>query len=258
MEPQGDWAHRLINRRTAIGLVGAGLTAVVAACGGSSTGNTATTAAVRNDTSGTTPQESPGPFPSDGTNENGAGAAADILHDPRVFRSDIRADLDGTNVQDGEPLSLEITVVDEAGTPLNGAAVYVWHCNKDGAFSGYRIPLSARDYSRNSFLRGAQTTDKDGAARFTTIIPGRFPGRAFHINVEVWEDKSLAKKVLTTQAASNDDAISQIYYEIGYSDPPAGRVLNAQDPDFSDGIDHQMITWSVAEDKVTAYFNVIV
>ena len=243
MEPHGAWSHRLINRRAAIGLVGAGLTAVVAACGGSSTGSTATTAAGGNDTSPTTPQESAGPFPSDGSNDNGAGATADILHDPRVFRSDIRADLDGRNVQDGEPLSLEITVVDAAGKPLNGAALYVWHCNKDGAFSGYRIPLSARDYSRNSFLRGVQTTDKDGVARFSTIVPGRHPGRAFHINVEVWADKTLAKRIITTQAASNDDAIAQIYYVAGYSDPPAGRVLNAQDPDFSDGMDRQMITW---------------
>lgn len=258
MEPNAAWTRRIVNRRTAIGLVGAGLTAVVAACGGASTGTTVPPATGGNDGSAGTPQESAGPYPSDGSNDNGAGARADILHDPRVFRRDIRADLDGSNRQDGEPLSLEIAVVDAAGKPLTGAAVYVWHCNKDGAFSGYRIPLSARDYSRNSFLRGVQTTDKEGVARFDTIVPGRYPGRALHVNVAVWEDRTLTRKIITTQAASNDDITRQIYYDIGYSDPPAGRVPNDRDPDFSDGMDHQMLTWSTSGDTITAFFNVVV
>src|SRR5438046_1447116 len=46
-----------------------------------------------------TPAETGGPFPADGSNDNGSGSVANVLADPRSVRSDIRSDLDGSNTQ---------------------------------------------------------------------------------------------------------------------------------------------------------------
>ncbi len=62
-----------------------------------------------------------------------------------------------------------------------------------------------------TYLRGAQTTDANGIARFTTIFPGWYTGRTVHIHLKVHIDK---KTVLTTQLyfddALNDDVFSTV------------------------------------------------
>ena len=261
MDSPADWTRQLVNRRGALGLLGAAGAAVLAACGAKNSngsGSTDSTSAPVDTTAvDTTPAETGGPFPSDGTNTNGSGGKADILHDARAFRRDIRSDLDGRNKQDGTDLDLQVTVVDTAGKAREGVAVYVWHCNADGAYSGYSAAMSNVDHGKNSFLRGVQVTDKDGNAKFTTIVPGRYSGRAFHIHFEVWDSKKLGSLMLTSQMASNDDAIEQIYTEIGYGKALAAVTHNAQDNVFSDGMDRQMITWAKVDGKYAAYFNAV-
>jgi hypothetical protein len=41
------------------------------------------------------------------------------------------------------------------GTPLAGAAVYVWHCDRDGRYSLYDPAIASENY-----LRGVQESDK--------------------------------------------------------------------------------------------------
>lgn len=174
-----------------------------------------------------TPGETSGPFPADGSN------GADVLHDSRALRTDIRTDLDGSNAQEGTPLDLTLTVIDGAtGQPLTGGAVYVWHCNKDGQYSAY---------PDGSYLRGAQPTDANGEARFTTVLPGRYQGRAFHIHFRVFADTTFATELLTSQMAMDDAEIDALYAEAGYDRALAADTDNAQDNVFADGVDHQLM-----------------
>ena len=52
------------------------------------------------------PEETNGPFPADGSNDNGAGELANVLADARIVRSDITANLDGSDQQPGIPMAL--------------------------------------------------------------------------------------------------------------------------------------------------------
>jgi protocatechuate 3,4-dioxygenase beta subunit len=82
----------------------------------------------------------------------------------------------------GVPLLLRITVVDSSTCkPLKGAAVDVWQADAVGHYSDE----SREGTSGQTWLRGLQLTDANGLARFTTIYPGFYSGRAPHIHVKV-------------------------------------------------------------------------
>ena len=152
---------RLMSRRRAVGLLAGGIgTAVLAACGSSGDDSADGTAA-----GGTTeiPEETAGPFPGDGSN------GPNILAQSGVIRSDItRSFGDASGVAKGVPATIEMTLLDVAagGSPLAGAAVYVWHCDIDGQYSMYGQGVAGENY-----LRGVQESDKDGKVAFTTHLP---------------------------------------------------------------------------------------
>lgn len=113
--------------------------------------------------------------------------------------------------QEGLPLSLDIGVIDvETCQPVRGALVDIWHANATGFYAGHPTPAEGFEnekpqvggtraglltaYPRTLFdeqwLRGAWPTDNHGVARFSTIFPGYYTGRATHIHAEVhmeWE-----------------------------------------------------------------------
>ena len=64
---------------------------------------------------------------------------------------------------------------------MQGAAVYLWHCNRDGQYSLYSQGVEDENY-----LRGVQATDAAGTATFTTIFPAAYDGRWPHIHFEVY------------------------------------------------------------------------
>ncbi len=136
--------------------------------------------------------------------------------DVRLNRSDIRADTDGS-VKPGAPLALAFLVsrVGETScTLLPGAMVDIWHCDADGVYSG----VNDRNFGSTAgqtFLRGYQVTDANGAAAFTTIYPGWYSGRAVHIHF----------KIRAELGGRNYEFTSQLYFDDALSD----RVL-AQEP----------------------------
>jgi protocatechuate 3,4-dioxygenase beta subunit len=160
------------------------------------------------------------------------------------MRADIRSDLDGTNTQEGVPLTLTMRVVKVGGAPLVGGVVYVWHCSKAGEYSEYNSPMLGGDFTARSFLRGAQTTDANGSVTFTSILPGRYQGRAFHIHYEVYTDTGYGTRVLTSQLAVDDALIDALYAQAGYSKALGNETTNAQDNVFSDGVDHELLAMS--------------
>ncbi|HEY2514953.1 MAG TPA: hypothetical protein VGI39_29010 [Polyangiaceae bacterium] len=103
--------------------------------------------------------------------------------DPRFNRSNIVANLDGSNTQTGIPLTLTITVVDseKSCAPYVGAQVDIWHCNSSGVYSDE----ASESTSAEQWLRGYQITDASGQVTFVTMIPGWYQGRTTHIHLRV-------------------------------------------------------------------------
>ncbi|MFH8896761.1 intradiol ring-cleavage dioxygenase [Streptomyces coeruleorubidus] len=162
------------------------------------------------------PEETAGPFPGDGSN------GVNVLKESGVVRSDIRKSFGDSagGTAEGVPLTITLTVVDAAsgcGTPKRGAAVYVWHCDRDGAYSLYSDGVTEENY-----LRGVQETDDKGQVTFTSVFPGCYPGRWPHVHFEVYgslADATAATSITnTSQLAFPKDACDAVYATDGYGD----------------------------------------
>jgi len=143
------------------------------------------------------PAETAGPYPGDGTNGPNA------LIQSGIVRSDIRSSFgsSGTAVAPGTPLTVTLQFLSTvAGCgPIEGLAVYLWHCNASGGYSMYSSGVTAQNY-----LRGVQATDANGRCTFTSIFPGCYAGRWPHIHFEVFAS------LLDATTGSNAGRVSQL------------------------------------------------
>ncbi len=258
---------RLVGRRKALGVLAAGVGAgVLAACGssgsdGATTTTTTTTAAAgtsastaASTTAATTattaasgstdvsevPEETGGPYPADGSN------GVNVLDQSGVVRSDITTSFgDYSGTADGVSTTLTMKLLDVAGggTPMAGAAVYVWHCTADGGYSMY-----SQGFEDQNYLRGVQEADADGTVTFTTVFPACYDGRWPHIHFEVYpsvdDATSASGKLRTSQIALPEATCSEVYATSGYeaSVSNLSRVSLDTDMVFSDGYASQLAT----------------
>jgi protocatechuate 3,4-dioxygenase beta subunit len=168
------------------------------------------------------PTETAGPFP------------LDLTENPFYFRQDVRED------RVGMPLFLTLRVLgDKDCQPLQNARVNIWHCDNEGRYSGYSVNMNPGQAGL-TYLRGYQITDANGEVRFTTIVPGWYPGRVCHIHFQVF-------------VSSSNAAISQLTFDI-----PSKQAIYAANPDlyprgadpttisgdniFADGYQYQITT----------------
>jgi protocatechuate 3,4-dioxygenase beta subunit len=165
------------------------------------------------------PTETEGPYPYPG------GELTNPLN-----RSDITEGLTGV------PLVLTIVVANanDSCAIVENARVDIWHCNKDGYYSGYanQPGISGRlSYTGKTFLRGYQLTDANGEVKFTTIYPGWYSGRATHIHFEVYVNNVLKKTTQITFPETISDAVdkSTLYASLGVN-----PIRNATDSVFGD------------------------
>ncbi|HJR04512.1 MAG TPA: intradiol ring-cleavage dioxygenase [Methylomirabilota bacterium] len=151
--------------------------------------------------------------------------------DEKLERSDIRSDPADGSVRPGVPLQLALRVSRlsrGACAPLPGATVDIWHCDAVGVYSDVQDPGGAT--LGKKFLRGYQTTDADGLARFTTIYPGAYRGRAVHIHFKIRSAAAGGRVHDFTSQLFFDDALSdQIYARPPYAGRGEQRVRNARD-----------------------------
>lgn len=221
---------RLIDRRRAMWLVGGGLGAVaLASCGSSITkAASSTTTVLAGPSSSATsgggsdvaatgsctkiPSETAGPFPGDGTN------GPDVLTQTGVVRRDITTSFGSmSGTAQGVPLTMKFKVLSIAGgcTPYAGAAMYAWHCTREGGYSLYSAGVKDQN-----FLRGVQAADADGWVTFQTIFPGCYDGRWPHVHFEVYPalDKASSAKnrIATSQLALPQDICEKVYATAGY------------------------------------------
>ncbi len=158
------------------------------------------------------PQETAGPFPGDGSN------GPNVLEASGVVRKDITSSFGSASATaEGVPLTFTLTLLDNANgcTPMAGAAVYAWHCDRDGKYSMYDSSLTNENY-----LRGVQEADSNGQVTFTSIFPGAYSGRWPHIHFEVFEsmnNATAAGQVLAvSQIALTQAACDDVYATAGY------------------------------------------
>jgi len=198
--------RRELSRRGLLGVLAGSGAALAFGCGGNavidgsdggggsggSGGGTAASTGTGTGTCAVTPEGEIGPYFTDD------GAAG-------YNRSNIVANLDGTQAQVGLALTLTVTVVDtEMGcAPYVGAQVDIWHCNAAGVYSNE----AGESTTGESWLRGYQLTDASGQVTFTTVIPGWYAGRTTHIHLRV---RSSYSDVSSTSDGTNT---TQLFFD---------------------------------------------
>jgi protocatechuate 3,4-dioxygenase beta subunit len=221
---------RILTRREVLGLLGG--SALVAACGpiGAPSSPIATTVA------GSTPAAT----------TTGAAAAAlpscivrpaltegPYFVDEKLNRSDIRSDPSTNAAKPGVALALTFLVSKVSGTScaaLASATLDVWHCDALGVYSDATDPTFGSTKG-TKFLRGYQTTDANGTAKFTTIWPGWYQGRAVHVHFKIRTTAANGQVSDFTSQLFFDEAMNdQIFAQSPYSQKGgAGRLRNEGD-----------------------------
>jgi len=173
-----------------------------------------------------TPTEAAGPYP-----------LYSVRNDPAMTRREIHED------QPGVPVHLQIKLfnVNNGCEVITDAEVYIWHCDKDGVYSGYaETGAGAAD---KTFCRGIQPVDEDGVAHFDTIYPGWYPGRVTHMHFQIYHQG----KSVTSQLAFPLDTNRAVYETPLYKDQGQNYTVRSLSDDFEfedDGAVHQTVTVS--------------
>jgi protocatechuate 3,4-dioxygenase beta subunit len=251
-------SRKRVSRRRALGLGGTiGLGGVLVACGGSTSTPTAaatSSAAAVPSASGTASTDILTML----DKANTCTMAQEETQGPYWFdvdsiRTDIREDRPGT------ALTLALRVHDTsscsaggAPTPVPNAVVEIWHCDAGGAYSGFESgsmggggpggpggssgETSDGSYSSGdteasptddgTYLRGAQITDANGVAQFTTVYPGWYRGRTVHIHLKVHRDSTT---VLTTQLYMDESVNDAVFATSPYDEHTGRDTTNDQD-----------------------------
>lgn len=228
----------------------------LAGCGDTPTSPSAATAATTATTTTTTttatttpvtatatcarvPQETEGPYPGDGSN------GPNVLPLTGVVRGDIRSSFAGlSGTAAGVPLNIALTIVSASTcTPMSGAAVYIWHCDREGRYSLYTAGATNQNY-----LRGVQEADGNGRVTFQSIYPACYAGRWPHIHFEVYQNlaaaQSVRNKIATSQIALPKATNDLVYATTGYEQSVrnAAQITLAGDMVFSDGASLELAT----------------
>jgi protocatechuate 3,4-dioxygenase beta subunit len=205
---------RLLARRRALAMLGASGAALLAARhGAAAAADPALPACV------VRPRQTEGPFFVDGDLE----------------RSDLRVDPRTGAVKPGVPLRLAFRVSRVAASscaPLAGAQVHVWHCDAAGDYSSVRDQRAPK--AGEAFLRGFQNTDAAGIARFLTIYPGWYPGRAVHVHFKI-RTADAARSEFTSQLYFDEALSERVYAAAPYAGRGRPRLSNGDDFLFRDG-----------------------
>ncbi len=171
------------------------------------------------------PSETEGPFPLDLTTNNSA----------TYFRQDIRETCAGVE------LRLKMKIIGKGNClPMQNVRVNVWHCDKNGTYSGYATPMNPGGSASTTWLRGYQMTDANGEVEFITIFPGHYNGRVTHIHFQVYVSpvyRAVSQMTWDVATKNNFYAANSSVYTNG-PDPQSLTSDNV----FSDGYALQLAT----------------
>ena len=198
-----------------------------------------------------TPQQTEGPYFVDGMPN----------------RSDITSDTSTGSLQQGIPLNLAVNVYDvDNGSciPLSGAHVDMWHADSQGVYS----EVLQQGTSGQNFLRGYQITNENGTAKFSTVYPGWYEGRAIHIHVKVRTFEGTQEtSERTSQFYLPDSVNEQVHTQPPYSNHGPVDIPNEEDGIYAgastDGLiqsntgQHLMLNLAHQDQGYLGTFNVI-
>jgi protocatechuate 3,4-dioxygenase beta subunit len=250
---------RYLSRREMLSLMGSTAAAVaLTGCGGSeqsgqsgsgestSTSTAETTSGAATETASTTcvvrPEQTEGPY----------------YVDTGLDRSDIREEREGVPLE----LTFNVSRVDEgdisACGPLAGAVVDIWHCDALGEYSGVEDNAAGGfDTRGETFLRGYQLTDENGVARFTTIYPGWYQGRAVHIHFTIRDSPQSQQGYEFTSQLYFDDALTDEVYSQGpYAQKGERDLRNSEDGIFRGGGDELLLALTPSGEGYAATFDI--
>ena len=137
---------------------------------------------------------------------------------------------------------MSVVNVNAAFAPVTNASVEIWHCDAAGNYSEYG------NLTSSTWLRGIQPVDGSGVARFTTIYPGWYAGRATHIHIEVFVNNQSIK---TSQIAFPEEINSTVYASGVYASKGQNPTKNTTDNVFSDGVTSELA--SLAGNTASGY-----
>jgi protocatechuate 3,4-dioxygenase beta subunit len=222
----------LLDRRRALRLFAGTSLLALAGCGSRSPSTASAGCAV-------IPDETAGPYPGDGSN------GPNVLSDSGVIRSDIRSSFGSSSGEaEGVPLTIVLALQDSGCKARSQAAVYLWHCDRDGNYSLYSPGVTGENY-----LRGLQPANPDGTVTFRSIFPAAYSGRYPHVHFEIYRSVSEAasdkQPLATSQLALPAQDCEAVYATSGYEQSKqnfAGISLTTDNVFRDDGAAHQLAT----------------
>jgi len=157
-----------------------------------------------------TPQETEGPY----------------YFNPNLMRQDIRPDTTTGVVKTGLLLNMKFSVINFDCVPIPNVLVDIWHCDKDGVYSGYAGQPGGVSTVGQTFLRGIQLTDANGQCPFISIYPGWYQGRVTHVHFKV---RLTSTTYVTSQFAFPDTVNTAVYQTPLYVAKGQNSLTNATD-----------------------------
>ena len=166
------------------------------------------------------------------------------FRDTQLDRADIRSEPSTGVRSEGVPLTLTFNLSRIAGGTcgvLAGVLVDVWQCDATGAYSGFTDGRAGFQTEGLTFLRGYQRTDANGVARFTTIYPGWYTGRAVHVHFKVRTDVAGQPYEFTSQLYFDEALTDRVHALAPYATTGRREMTNADDFLFREGGEHLML-----------------
>lgn len=122
-----------------------------------------------------TPQQTEGPF------------YPETTIDQQLYNdTDLSRKLAGHELAKGQPAIVDGVIKNQKGKPIKDAVVEVWQACATGRYNHKRDAQNPSLLDNNFQFWGRSITGEDGKYTFTTIIPGKYPGRtARHIHYRV-------------------------------------------------------------------------
>lgn len=168
------------------------------------------------------PSETLGPFP------------LDLTENPTFFRQDVRENKTGVQ------LNVKLRIIGANNClPMPNVRVNIWHCDKDGLYSGYSQNNNPGQAGL-TYLRGYQLADANGEVNFVTIFPGWYTGRICHIHFQVFVSSVYAAVSQLTFPIATKNALYAA--NSGLYTKGADPMSLTSDNIFSDGYAFQMAT----------------
>lgn len=163
------------------------------------------------------PSETAGPFP------------LDLSENEFFFRQEIQEDRVGVRLRQ------RVRIIGAGNCePMPNVRVNIWHCDRDGVYSGY----ASMGSDGETWCRGYQFTDANGECEFVTIFPGWYPGRVTHVHFQVHVSSQYS--VVSQWTWPHADAVDAV--ESNADLYPAGPdpLSPEQDGVFANGYDLQL------------------